>query len=141
MGESKVSERNVTFAFGHAVGAGVQELFCGGSMEQAIWQMFLAWDVELFEVDAKSRKSFAWAYNALHKFLPYCRQILKDYDVTNQCLRRSISERLIVLVTWIEQLIIGRSAQRWLNQIEVADSFIRRCASTELRRASPSSAE
>jgi hypothetical protein len=83
MGESKLSEKNVTFAFGHAVGAGVQELLAGGSIEQAIWEAFLAWDVELFDVDNKYQKSFAWAIHALHKFLPYCRQILKTYEVAN----------------------------------------------------------
>ena len=81
MGEAKLSERNVTYSFGHAVGAGVQSLLCGDSLELAIWQAFCAWDVDLFDYEEKSKKAFHWVVNALEKFLPYAVQIHKDYEV------------------------------------------------------------
>lgn len=81
MGGNIAREGNVTFAFGHAVGAGVQSLLCGDSLEQAIWEAFLAWDVDLYDEETKARKSFAWAVNALEKFVPYARNILKDWEI------------------------------------------------------------
>ena len=47
---------NVTFAFGHAVGAGVAVLDEGKSLEEAILATFLAWDIDLFSVERKNYK-------------------------------------------------------------------------------------
>lgn len=81
MGESLAKESNVTFAFGHSVGAGVQSLLCGSSIEQAIWEAFINWDVDLWDEDNKSKKAFHWVVQALEKFVPYARNILKTYEV------------------------------------------------------------
>ncbi len=52
--------KTVTFAFGHAVGAGTALVFANASIEEIIWKMFLEWDCSLVEEDLKAKKSF-WA--------------------------------------------------------------------------------
>lgn len=58
-----------TFAFGHAVGAGVAEFDKAGDMRAAIWAAFLAWDMDLFADERKqgrkNGKSFHEAIWAL----------------------------------------------------------------------------
>lgn len=55
---------SVTFAFGHAVGEGIQQYLIARSsdhpnpLEFAIWKMFLAWDCDLLEENEKQKKSF-----------------------------------------------------------------------------------
>lgn len=68
-------------AFGHAVGVGVQELLtiesCGSpepigyglsALQNAIWKMFLSWEVPIDEVKPKSKKSFHTACLAVEKY-------------------------------------------------------------------------
>lgn len=46
--EDQEREGNVDFAFGHAVGAGVACIDAGGTQEEATWEAFLAWNIDLF---------------------------------------------------------------------------------------------
>ena len=66
-------------AFGHAVGVGVQELLiiesCGmpeiiglSAYQNAIWKMFLSWEVDIDETKPKSKKSFHAACLAVEKY-------------------------------------------------------------------------
>ena len=74
---------NVTFAFGHAVGAGVAVYDKTQDLQQAIFAAFLAWDIDLFAEDrgraasgdfkAKydPKKSFAFAIWAIQKYAAF----------------------------------------------------------------------
>lgn len=71
-------------AFGHAVGVGIQELLIQTSnsihysipyntiklsaLQQAVWKMFLSWEVPIDEVKPKSKKSFHAACLAVEKY-------------------------------------------------------------------------
>ena len=70
-------------AFGHAVGVGVQELLISNSggaqlrdanteyltdYQNALWKMFLSWEVPIDEVKPKSKKSFHTACLAVEKY-------------------------------------------------------------------------
>ena len=61
-------------AFGHAVGVGVQELLIGNTTDyltayqNAIWKMFLSWEVDIDETKPKSKKSFHSACLAVEKY-------------------------------------------------------------------------
>ena len=61
-------------AFGHAVGVGVQELLIGNTTDyltayqNAIWKMFLSWEVSIDETKPKSKKSFHSACLAVEKY-------------------------------------------------------------------------
>lgn len=88
------SERlqSVTFSFGHAVGAGVAEYDKHQDLEEAIWAAFLAWDIDLLEVETKGTyadgtgkptgKSFPMAIWALEKYQSFVDEEtnLRDYD-------------------------------------------------------------
>lgn len=69
---SDARESNTTFAFGHAVGAGVAEYDSNRELKQAIFAAFLAWDIDLFEEQEKKsnrpapNKSFHHAVWALY---------------------------------------------------------------------------
>lgn len=96
------SERiqSVTFSFGHAVGAGVAEydqaLGLGENqltaLDKATWAAFLAWDIDLLEIETKGTyadgtgkptgKSFAMAIWALQKYQVFVDEEtnLRDYE-------------------------------------------------------------
>lgn len=84
-------ESNVTFAFGHSVGAGVATFDETQSVQQAIWSAFLAWDVDLLLEETKMRagkeyrtgKSFAEAVFAIQQYetFYYEETDLANYDV------------------------------------------------------------
>lgn len=57
---------SVTFAFGHAMGAGLQTLFLPGKTKQdAYLAAFLAWDVPLTDELEKKKKSFWYVLKAI----------------------------------------------------------------------------
>lgn len=62
------STGSVTFAFGHAVGEGVQQTLLGLSRDEVIWKMFLEWDYDLLESMKAAKKSFPLAVLAVDKF-------------------------------------------------------------------------
>lgn len=72
----------ITFAYGHVVGAAIQSALEGHSEEQIIWDMFLGWHTDLFNVDPKGNKSFWEAVTALKKFLALREQgFLQEYEL------------------------------------------------------------
>jgi len=66
--EEDSSSESVTFAFGHAVGTGIQELLVHGNIEKAIYQAFLAWKADFLADNSKQNKSFWIAAAAIKKF-------------------------------------------------------------------------
>lgn len=72
----------ITFAYGHVVGLGVQCIFEGLSLGDTLWKMFLMWDTELLAKDDKRNKSFFGAAHAIRQ-LHYAREsgFLQDYDL------------------------------------------------------------
>lgn len=67
---SEVSEEsNITFAFGHVVGDGIQKIFEGKSEQEVIFAMFLGWHASLFAKDEKRHKSIWSAIIAIQKFI------------------------------------------------------------------------
>ena len=61
----------VTFAFGHAVGEGIQQVLLGSNWTTVLWSMFKIWDTDLLEEEAKSKKSIWEAVLAVQKFKNY----------------------------------------------------------------------
>lgn len=70
----RARESNPTFAFGHAVGAGVATYDKSQDLKQAIFAAFLAWDIDLFEEQQGTKyrpnpnKSFHHAVWALYVY-------------------------------------------------------------------------
>lgn len=61
--------QDVTFAFGHVVGQGIQDVFEGRTQEEIVFRMFVAWDAgALWDTDPKRHKSFAEAVQCIRKF-------------------------------------------------------------------------
>lgn len=59
---------SVTFAYGHAVGAGAALYLVTRNLDAAIWEAFLAWDVDFEAVNEKQKKSFPYVVLALEIF-------------------------------------------------------------------------
>lgn len=75
-----------TFAFGHAVGAGVADFDKHCDLRSAIWQAFLAWDIDLFAEEREGNangKSFWEAIWALYEYRTFFNEEtdLADYEV------------------------------------------------------------
>lgn len=72
----------ITFAFGHVVGQGIQDVLEGKSRELVIARAFATWHAELFAIDTKQMKSFWLALQAIQKFLYLRNQgYLDDYEL------------------------------------------------------------
>ena len=80
--DEKETEQGVTFAYGHAVGAGVASILEGKSETQVIMDTFLAWDVDLFDENPKQKKSFWLALHAVQQFMHMrATGYLDDYEL------------------------------------------------------------
>lgn len=60
--------QSITFAYGHVVGKGIQDILEGKSLERVIWEAFLFWDVDLYAENEKQKKSFWGAIHAIRQF-------------------------------------------------------------------------
>ncbi len=61
--------RSVTFAFGHAVGTGIQSTLENKTEQEILFDMFLAWDYgDLYGEEEKANKSFWTAVQAVQLF-------------------------------------------------------------------------
>lgn len=61
--------QNLTFAFGHAVGDGIQQVLEGKEEQQILFNLFLGWDADILEENTKQKKSFFHAMLAVQKFI------------------------------------------------------------------------
>ncbi len=61
--------QNITFAFGHIVGSGIQDIMIGVSEERTIFNMYCAWHADFLDRNDKQQKSFAHAVFAVQRFI------------------------------------------------------------------------
>jgi len=75
----------IHFAFGHAVGAGIQAVLNGATKEEAIWQAFLNWDADLLiEGKPGKNKSIFNAVYAVEKYVAVAHLTkVKDYELAS----------------------------------------------------------
>ena len=66
--EDPSSSQSITFAYGHVIGTGIQNLFSGLTLSETIWQAFLQWSPDLFAENTKQKKSFWECIHALRQF-------------------------------------------------------------------------
>lgn len=66
---------NLTFAYGHGVGEGIQALISGKSLEAAIFEVFAGWEVDIgevgFESEVRNRKNFLDCIDVVCLFSDY----------------------------------------------------------------------
>lgn len=74
-------DQSVTFAFGHAVGLGLQEYLEHASLPKTLLAMFLNWEPDLLAEDTKRKKSFWEACFAVEKFAYLRNELFEDYDL------------------------------------------------------------
>lgn len=72
---------NIHFAFGHAIETGVQSTLCGKTKEEVWFDMFMAWDMGLFEEHDKDDKSFVDACIAIDQFRYIVTQIFSGWEI------------------------------------------------------------
>ena len=73
---------SVTFAYGHAVGAGIQGILEGRTTSQVIWEQFLLWDIDLLADNPRQNKSFWGAMIAIQQFASmYENNYLDGYEL------------------------------------------------------------
>lgn len=72
----------VTFAYGHIVGQGIQDVLMGMDEDEIILRMFLMWDIDLLEDDPKRQKSFWLGVTAIQRFISLrANGFLDDYEL------------------------------------------------------------
>lgn len=59
---------SITFAYGHLVGTGIQELLEGKTLNQTILNAFANWSCDIFDENPKQNKSFWSGIHALRQF-------------------------------------------------------------------------
>lgn len=80
--DQKEVEQGVTFAYGSAVGVGIQSALEGKTADQVILDTFLEWDVDLLDANPRQKKSFWLALNAVQKFMSLQeRGFLSEYEM------------------------------------------------------------
>lgn len=73
---------SLTFAYGHAVGTGLQDVLLGKTKQQIYFEMFLSWNVDLAEENIKQNKSFWLAMIAIERFISMREMgFLQDYEL------------------------------------------------------------
>lgn len=78
----KETEQGVTFAYGSAVGVGVQSVLEGKSEDQVTLDTFLEWDVDLLDETPRQNKSFWLALFAVQRFAKLIEAgFLEDYEL------------------------------------------------------------
>ncbi len=80
--EKAQTSQGVTFAYGTAVGVGVQSTLENKSESQIIIDTFLSWDVDLLDENQRQKKSFWLAVFAVAKFIALrSNGFLEDYEL------------------------------------------------------------
>ena len=78
----QVRSSNLTFAFGHAVGDGVQLLLQGKSLDEVLFTLFTQWNCDYLEENPKQNKSFPKALLAVQQFSEYISNgLLFEYEL------------------------------------------------------------
>lgn len=72
---------NVDFAFGHAVGSGIQAWLTNGNMTSAIFNAMMAWRIGYEAAIPLKRKSITDATLAVQKYAEFHQQTLDDWEV------------------------------------------------------------
>jgi len=73
---------SVTFAFGHAVGVGIQCVLENKDWNSVVIEMLLSWDIsDLYDEEPKSNKSFWTAVFAVQQFASIRTGALADYEL------------------------------------------------------------
>lgn len=75
-------KQNLTFAFGHVIGEGIQDVLDGMEEAQVIWRMFLGFYGSLEDRNEKQNKSFYLAIAAIQRFISLRNSgFLDDYEL------------------------------------------------------------
>jgi hypothetical protein len=95
--------QNLTFAFGHVVGEGIQDVFDGLEENEIIWRMFLGFYANLADNNPKQNKSFYLAVIAIQRLISLrANGFLDEYELLEYN---------------------GRSAKELSFRIELPDGF------------------
>lgn len=82
MDPEAASNQNLTFAFGHVVGEGIQDVLDGMEESRVLWRMFLAFHASLEDRNEKQNKSFYLAVAAIQRFISLRENgFLDDYEL------------------------------------------------------------
>lgn len=76
------SKSSVTFAVGHMLGTGIQNILSGDSVSTAIFKAFLDWPIDLWAENKKDKKSFFHSILALQQIEDLLQHsFLADYEL------------------------------------------------------------
>ena len=127
---------SVTFSFGHAVGIGVQSLFVTGSLDTAIWDTFLGWDVDLLADNPRQKKSIWLAISAIQK-LDSLREsgFLSDYEVLTYQGKPAIE--LSFLITFPKDFKYRGFADAVLRHKGTGEILVLECKTTSATSVAP----
>ena len=82
MDVTAASNQNVTFAFGHIVGDGIQRVMRGDSEASVYFALFTGWHASLEDRNDKQKKSFWLAMAAIQRFISMrATGFLDDYEL------------------------------------------------------------
>lgn len=124
--------QNVTFAYGHIVGDGIQQIFLGESEDKIIWTQYLAWHADLAYELPKDGKSFYSAISALQKLI-YMREsgYLADWELVIYNGRPAVE--LSFRITFPDGFTMRGSLDAVLRHKHTGEVMVLECKTTKSR--------
>lgn len=118
--------QNITFAFGHVVGEGIQNVMAGMSEHEVIWKAFLGWHADLEDRNEKQKKSFYSAVSAIQRFI-WLREhgFLEDYELVEYNGRPAIE--LSFRITLPDGFTMRGSVDAVLSHKETGEILVLEC--------------
>lgn len=74
-------EEGIDETFGHAVAAGIQDLWLTSSLDSALAACFFAWKAPFADKIENSKKSICYAHRAVEAFLPFYSILSRDWEL------------------------------------------------------------
>lgn len=128
--------QNITFAFGHVVGDGIQMVFKGCTEDEIFWAQYLAWHADLEDRNDKQMKSFYLAMAAIQRLI-FMRNAgyLQDYELVYYNGKPAVE--LSFRITFPDGFTMRGSVDAVLRHKETGEIMVLECKTSSATNLNP----
>lgn len=129
-------EKAITFAYGHAVGLGIQYILEGKDFRYAAWKMFISWEVDIAARDEKRKKDFWSACAAVLRFYEMRKAgFYKDYELVTYQGKPAVE--LSFVINFPDGFIYRGFVDAVLRHKVTGEVLVLECKTTSLTTVNP----